>query len=364
MQVPNTATGLLYEVYNTLFPIVEEEMKGWEEKAAAIPDKELQLQALASIDSKKFHCQGGAVFALLAGMKYEKAIRFIVAYQTISDYLDNLCDRSTSLDPKDFRMLHEAMKDALRPEAALQDYYAYRSEKADGGYLEKLVLTCQAALKDIDDYEQIQEYCLELWTLYADLQVHKHVKVEERIPRLTTWYKEKKDKALGLSWYEFAAASGSTLGIFCLVSYAMGGKMTASLPQHIMYSYFPSVQGLHILLDYYIDQKEDEMEGDLNFCNYYRDDVELLERLQYFIHLAEDRTRDLPDSTFHQFIPKGLVALYLSDEKVESLREGKQVRKRLLKTAGMSGAFLHYNIRLYNKVKLHSVGSSFPPTEC
>ena len=32
--------------------------------------------------------------ALLANEKYKEAIRFTVAYQTISDYLDNLCDRT------------------------------------------------------------------------------------------------------------------------------------------------------------------------------------------------------------------------------------------------------------------------------
>ena len=58
--------------------------------------------------------------ALMANEQYREAIRFIVAYQTISDYLDNLCDRSTSLDPKDFSALHEAMKDALTIESRLR----------------------------------------------------------------------------------------------------------------------------------------------------------------------------------------------------------------------------------------------------
>lgn len=105
---------------------------------------------------KKFHCQGGAVFALLAGEMCEKAVRFIIAYQTISDYLDNLCDRSTSFDLKDFRMLHEAMKDALRPGVGLRNYYTYCEEQADGGYLEALVRTCQSALANIENYEQIR----------------------------------------------------------------------------------------------------------------------------------------------------------------------------------------------------------------
>lgn len=59
---------------------------------------ELHNQAIASIEHKTFHCEGGGILALLANEHREDCIRFIVAYQTISDYLDNLCDRSTSLD--------------------------------------------------------------------------------------------------------------------------------------------------------------------------------------------------------------------------------------------------------------------------
>ncbi|MFD1608615.1 tetraprenyl-beta-curcumene synthase family protein [Oceanobacillus luteolus] len=350
MHVPNSAFGLLDNVFNKLFPLIDEELDYWKKRAQAIPDEELRKQALASIHSKTFHCQGGGVFALLAGRHCKEAIRFIVAYQTISDYLDNLCDRSTSLDPKDFRMLHEAMKDALIPGAPVKNYYTYREEQEDGGYLTELVLTCQGVLDNAEAYGLCRDYCLMLEGLYADLQVHKHVKMDERVPRLVKWYLENREKALGLSWYEFAAVSGSTIGIFCLVSYTLSGKLTKTLAEKIIYSYFPAVQGLHILLDYYIDQEEDEKEGDLNFCSFYRDDVQLVERIQYFLLMAEERLQVLPDPEFHQFIPKGLVALYLSDGKVKSLKNGSRVRRTLLKTSGIRGAFLHYNIRIYNRV--------------
>lgn len=350
MQSPIQVTSLLKEVFSTLIPIIDRELKGWREKAEAIPDEELRSQAIASIASKAFHCRGGGVFSLLAGEKRDESIRFIVAYQTISDYLDNLCDRSTSLDPKDFRLLHQAMKDALTPGASVKNYYSYRAEQDDGGYLAELVQTCQDILREVEGYEGIQDTIVDLEELYADLQVYKHVRVADRMPHLIKWYSENKQKALGLSWYEFAAASGSTLGIFCLVSYALAGKMTDSLTNLVVEAYFPSIQALHILLDYYIDQHEDEMEGDLNFCSYYRDHVQLLERLQYFLLLAEDRVAALPDAGFHQFIPKGLVALYLSDQKVKTLEQGNHFRKSLLKTSGMTGKILHYNIRMYNKL--------------
>lgn len=170
--------------------MVDEEMNYWKRRAEQIPNDELRTQALASIKDKRFHCQGGSVYALLAGEREKKAVRFIVAYQTISDYLDNLCDRSTSLDPKDFRMLHEAMKDALTPMNPMKNYYELRDDQADGGYLAELVQTCQETLRDVASFEQIQNQLLKLQGLYADLQVHKHVQLRERIPRLTSWFEK------------------------------------------------------------------------------------------------------------------------------------------------------------------------------
>src|SRR5664280_798366 len=91
-------------------PCVHAHLRHWTERARAIPSPELRTQALASIADKTFHCEGGGIYGLLAGQRYREAVRFIVAYQTISDYLDNLCDRSTSLDPDDFRALHASMR--------------------------------------------------------------------------------------------------------------------------------------------------------------------------------------------------------------------------------------------------------------
>src|SRR5659263_523807 len=134
------------KILRGVIPRGHRSLEDWKKRAAAIPDPELRKQALASIETKTFHCEGGALYALLAEAHRDDAIRFIVAYQTISDYLDNLCDRSTSLDPEDFRILHTSMHHALTPGAKLDDYYRFRDEQDDGGYLAALVMTCQEVL--------------------------------------------------------------------------------------------------------------------------------------------------------------------------------------------------------------------------
>ena len=102
MSVPSMPFSLMSKTYRKIFPSVHKELSYWKTRAEGIPNPELRKQALASIEHKTFHCEGGAIMALMANEHYHEAIRFIVAYQTISDYLDNLCDRSTSQDPADF----------------------------------------------------------------------------------------------------------------------------------------------------------------------------------------------------------------------------------------------------------------------
>nr|WP_281347100.1 tetraprenyl-beta-curcumene synthase family protein [Virgibacillus doumboii] len=349
--IPKTSVTLMAAVYRKIFPAVNQELAFWEKRAKQIPDDELRTQALASIESKRFHCLGGAVFALLAGFRWRDAIRFIVAYQTISDYLDNLCDRSTSMDPNDFRLLHEAMVDALNPGNPMKNYYALREETSDGEYLSDLIRTCQKTVRNLEKQELIQDYLLNLEGLYGDLQVYKHVKVDERIPRLTEWFEANKGDLSQLAWYEFSAAAGSTLGIFCLVSYTLGGKMSKGLAENIFHSYFPFMQGLHILLDYYIDQEEDREEKDLNFCCFYKNQEAMKERFIYFIEQAGKEIQSLPDKNFHDMVCQGLVGLYLGDPKVNRLENGIAMKEKLLRVSGSSARFFHWNTKLYHKVK-------------
>ncbi|MDX8044803.1 tetraprenyl-beta-curcumene synthase family protein [Gracilibacillus sp. S3-1-1] len=338
------------DVYKKIFPQVNRELNYWKQRANEIPDEELKTQALASIQDKKFHCQGGSVYSLLAGDEWKEAIRFIVAYQTISDYLDNLCDRSTSLDPTDFRMLHQSMEDALTPENEIKNYYQYRVEQADGEYLTDLVKTCQQVLSKVNNYSLFQSRMVQLESMYSDLQVHKHVAHEQRIPRLEKWFDQYQEQWPMLSWYEFSACAGSTLGIFCMVSYGLGNHMTEELAEKIFDSYFPFLQGLHIMLDYFIDQAEDEEEGDLNFCTYYRDHHELEQRLVYFVEKTNEYIQTLPDKAFHEMIQHGLVGLYLADPKVKRMKKFETIVKRLIKVSGRKSQFFHWNIKIYNRL--------------
>lgn len=351
LNIPKHPWTLMLKIYRYVLPKVHLYLGEWKQKAEQIPDPELRKQALASIDTKTFHCEGGAIYSILAGRRYEDAIKFIVAYQTISDYLDNLCDRSISLDPTDFRALHESMHDALTPGAPLRDYYRYRETKSDGGYLASLVKTCQEFIDTIPDKEVLLPALHELEGYYGDLQVHKHVKKDQRVPRLQSWFQKYQNDLPEMSWYEFSACSGSTLGIFCITSYAAQYDSMTHLVDRVKNGYFPWVQGLHILMDYFIDQEEDRQGGDLNFCFYYENDEAMLQRFHHFLEQADKSIAGLPDSRFHKMINRGLLGIYLADKKVRKQHTVKHLSRKIIKKSGLAGLFFFINGWLYRRLK-------------
>lgn len=349
--LPTHPISLMNKVYREIMPAVHEELAYWKQRAKSIPNEELRQQALSSIEHKTFHCEGGSIMALTALDRKDDAIKFIVAYQTISDYLDNLCDRSTSLDPKDFSALHESMQDALTIGAPEREYYRFREDQDDGGYLVELMKTCQSVLSRVPNYETIKPFLLELCTYYCDLQIHKHVRVEEREERLKTWYAKYEQRLPKMGWHEFSACSGSTLGIFCLVSYAFRNDFQEKHAHMIREGYFPYIQGLHILLDYFIDQEEDREGGDLNFCFYYEDNEEMLNRFIHFLDEADKHTKHLPDRKFHRLINRGLLGVYLSDNKVKEQKDVKEIAKKIMRRGGLISYFFYWNGRAYRALR-------------
>jgi tetraprenyl-beta-curcumene synthase len=339
----------MLRLYRHILPSVRNELSRWQSMAEQIPDPELKKQALNSIATKAFHCQGGAVYAAIDMDNRHILVPLIVAFQTISDYLDNLCDRSTSLDPADFRLLHQAMLDAVHPETEPADYYALRKERDDGGYLRALVETCQNQVRKLPSYPSMQPQIVQLVSLYCDLQVYKHIRHDLREKELLRWWKSYRPQYPELKWNEFAAATGSTLGVFMLFAAAADPSAQTKDGEVIRAGYFPYVCGLHILLDYLIDQDEDRLGGDLNFCNYYNGPDETVERIGWFVDNAQKNVSRLNHAHFHKMVIEGLLALYLSDPKVRQQRSVQDISVRLMRKSPLMRMFFWINSRWIRK---------------
>ena len=123
------------------------------------------------------------------------------------------------------------------------------------------------------------------------------------------------------------------------MAYAFEQNLSDELTSQIKNSYFPWVQGLHILLDYLIDQEEDRINGDLNFCLYYKNNDEMIERFEHFIQNAKKSVSQLPHTRFHQLINQALLGVYLSDKKVKRQQDVQDIAKQLIHLGGKPASF-------------------------
>lgn len=336
LQKPKLISSFIKDV----FPIVKENLNHWKSMGEKIPDPILSQQALNSIKSKSFHCQGGAIYSLYTGEVNPDIVRFIVALQTISDYLDNLCDRMGVDNEKSFFQLHMAIINALDPNSKIENYYLLYPHTNDGGYLNSLVSTCRDYILSLPSYGMVYEHVLFLGRLYCEMQSIKHIKVHERNVALEKWARKYHHLYPEITPWEFSAASGSTLGIFLLCTLAMEKNLTKELVNEAVDAYFPWICGLHILLDYFIDQREDILNNDLNFLSFYKDEKEKKERLYLFLSQSFKNITHLDNSYFHEMIIQGLLAMYLSDEKA-SLESEKDITYALLKFSGSKTRMLY-----------------------
>lgn len=342
------STTLVIKFVKKVFPQVDGELALWKHFAEHHGCPELSAQALTSIGDKRFHCQGGSIYSLYDQVSTRDFTRLVVALQTISDYLDNLCDRAGIADEQAFRQLHLAMTDALDPAESMKDYYQYYPYKDDGGYLASLVSACRDEVSRLPSYDRVKPEILKLASLYSHLQTYKHLDPAIREAKMTAWINKHLTAYPGITPWEFAAATGSTLGMFMLCAAASDPKLTDGEALRLSNAYFPWISGLHILLDYFIDAAEDAENGDLNFTAYYADEAEKLARLSLFCNQALSQARQIPHPIFTTTVIYGLLAMYLSDPKADG-PGAAAIRNQLLHLGGPYVAFMHKLCRLFRK---------------
>lgn len=345
-KTPRGSAAVLLNYVCEIFPRVEAELEIWRRSAMSSISRELARQALNSIKYKKFHAQGGCIYALYPGCDTDNLVPFIVALQTISDYLDNLCDRVGCTEEKSFRQLHISVEEALMPYGkGKSDYFLFYPYN-DGGYLNSLVDECRARLRNLKGYGLVYDYVIWLARLYGEMQSNKHIAFGRREECVRQWAIDRGCKRFGISEWEFAAAAGSTLGIFILCAMASMPEVVRYEVDKVAHAYFPWVCGLHILLDYFIDQAEDAEHGDLNFVSFYNGIDVCSERMLLFLKRSFEAVETLPYPQFHKLVIRGLLAMYLSDPKVRGPDMTYVSRSLLNSSGGVQGRLMYYGCRL------------------
>lgn len=300
-----------------VIPRASRELAAIRARAATIPTPALREQALASIDGKAYHVQGGAILAtFMPQTAARRYIAIVAALETIYDYLDNLCDRLPGVTQQAYASLHEALLDALDDRRVPGDYYRHGPPGEDGGYLRGLVEATRAGLRALPHYATVRERLIEVAGFYAELQILKHGPPGERERDCDAWYARHSDAFPGLEWWEFAAACGSSLPVFALLELASRARLEPAEIEATARTYFPGVSAIHILLDYFIDQAEDAEHGELNFVACYASRCEAVLRLRRLVTTTLAHVRTLAGSGRHRFLVQAMCVFYLTHPKV------------------------------------------------
>jgi tetraprenyl-beta-curcumene synthase len=303
------------------------QLRGWEGRAAAIPDPELRRGASEALRLKGRNPEATAVFALLAPRRSRATVlRAGIALQVAVDYLDELTERpgtslETSLD------LHRVLVDAVRPTAVGNDSRR-AAELPDGGYLEELVETCRRGLLSLPAAGAVLGEAQLAAARCGAGQGHTHAGGAA----LRGWA-EAQPAPAGYRWWEVAAGASSSVSIHALIAAAADPATNADDARCLDAAYFPPIGALTVLLDDLVDLEADLAAGQHNYLAYHPDRDAVSDRLGLIAGRALGAIGSLRQPLLHLAILAGVAGFYLSAPEART-GYGEPARERLLETIG------------------------------
>jgi tetraprenyl-beta-curcumene synthase len=300
----------------TVFPLARRELRGWQARAAAIPQPSLRAIACRTLADEGLNAEGAALFATLAPVgRRRAATRLLVAFQVMYDYLDALTERPTPEPLRSSRQLHRALLAALGAPAPAGGYFTYCGIAAgdgDGGYLTELIASCRAIFCGLPGAGEAMPYAMRAAVRSAEGQSHSHAAAFTPEHELVRWAARETPAGLDLRWWETAAAAESSLLIHALLASAAGRDFSASCATSIAAAYWPWVTGLNALLDDLIDTAEDAAEGTHSYVGRYRSPAQTARRLAAMATAASDAIARLPQHRRHAVIFAAMTSYYLA----------------------------------------------------
>ena len=172
----------------------------------------LRRIALQAHSEKRGNLEGAAAFAAFAQPAgRHAAVRAVVAYQTMFDYLDNLSEEPSEDPIANGRRLNGALLAAITPDEPHNDYYPHHRRGEDGGYLHALISACRTALTGLPSFATIAELAREATERVVTYQSLNHGDGNGRHDSFERW----------------ARASGEGARTAALVGDGSGGRLDA-----------------------------------------------------------------------------------------------------------------------------------------
>jgi tetraprenyl-beta-curcumene synthase len=295
-----------------VLPTVAREVAHWHCCAAAIPNTQLRADATANLHASRLNAEGAALFAVLPHRRHAALARGLIAYQTALDYLDTLSEHRCQAQRINGVQLHRALIEALEPAGRVSDYYRFHPWRDDAGYLRALVAASRQGCAELPAYERVREQAVAS-ARRMSVQALNHEPVAElRDAGLRAWAAHEFSGRDELAWFEWTAASCSSLCTFVLLALAADPHLQEDDVAEAEAVYFPWINAASTLLDAFVDQRSDREEGNHSYVEHYDSPAEMVERLCEIVYRSVDGARRLRNGERHALIVTGMVSMYLS----------------------------------------------------
>ncbi|HEX8714041.1 MAG TPA: DUF2600 family protein [Solirubrobacteraceae bacterium] len=300
------------------------EIDAWKARAQAIPDAAIREDALSSLGRKRGHADGAALFWILPRRRDMNLLRLLVAYQTIWDFLDTVNERGAEAGTGNGCQLHLALIEALDPSAPISDYYRYHPWCEDGGYLRALVEACRRSCALLPSYGCVKPLVVREARRAQVLALNHDTDPGARDEALKRWAGLEFAGERRVSWFELSSAASASLTIHAALALASAPGCSELELRRTCAAYFPWISGAATMLDSYVDQAEDERNGDHRYVAHYLGGAAAEERLADLVARSVAEARRLRDGHRHAVIAASMIAMYLSKDSARApgMRDG------------------------------------------
>jgi tetraprenyl-beta-curcumene synthase len=337
--------GVLRELLWAL-PAVAVEAQTWRDHAASIPAPEIRADALSSLDRKRGHTDGAALFCILPRRRNRTLLRLLVSYEIVWDFLDSANEHGAHAGQTDGLQLHLALIDALDPTRPLSDYYRHHPWRDDGGYLRTLVEVCRRSVSQLPSYELIRPLLIREATRAQVLGMNHDLDSGRRDRSLREWAEVEFPDEWRSAWFELSGAASASLTIHALLALAAEPSCTAEQINRVSGAYFPWISAATTMLDSYVDQTEDAANGDHSYIGHYSSAEIATRSTTRLIRRSLSEAHRLPRGERHVLIVSCMVAMYLSKDSART-SEMRDATGRLIAAGGSLSQLLLPILRLW-----------------
>lgn len=299
-------------------PIVAREVGAWRAWALAIPDPAIRQDALSSLENKRGHTDGAALFSIIPRARCPQLLRLLIAYEIAWDFLDTVNEHGAAAGQTNGRQLHVALVDAVDPSRPMADYFCHHPWREDGGYLRALVEVCREICIQLPGYRRVRPLLVQEALRAQVLGINHDLDPARRVAALRAWAANENFQELQVDWFELTGAASASLTVHVLLALGAEPAYTDADIARAHSAYFPWISAATTMLDSYVDQSEDAANENHSYIAYYRTPQFAARRVRELIRRSLREAQALPDGERHTLIVACMVAMYLSKDSART----------------------------------------------